>query len=171
MPNDNLITIEASTRPQKLDPNLQVDPNVLFNDARFENPDKELLKKILSSGEYMDNAGIKWQVTSEQDAAELEKFNGMLKRNSKGSSTKNNSSNIECLCFSFYYLRQKNAADFSVYMRFESTDPYGSAYDYFSRNTFTITFSYKHDLRTRITSMHGKPEDVSKYTKDVARKL
>ena len=132
---------------------MSFDPNLLLTAINYNSPNLDLIKNAVKAGEYFDEAGFRWSVTSPDAAAVLAITNPI---NSRGYSTYKNTENYSasCLCFGLFWLRKRDFADISIEFKF---------------NNARITFSHKHDLQTRVATMHGKPTDLSRYTKDKLR--
>lgn len=133
---------------------MPLNPSLVFNAISFDTPNLELIKTSVIAGKYVDAGGFEWVVTShDMNAVNALQHPINFKGYSSHVDTKNN--NASCLCFGLYWLRARDFADISLEFMF---------------NNAIITFSHKHDLHTRIATRHGKPNDLSRYTKDKSRR-
>lgn len=126
------------------------DPNLLFTAINFDSPNLDLIKSAVIEGVYIDSAGYRWNVTS----PDIESVKALVcPVDNRGYSTNVNTKNYNasCSCFGLFWLRKRDFVDFSIEFMF---------------NDAIITFSHGHDLQTRVATRHGKPSDLSKYTKD-----
>lgn len=128
--------------------------NAVLLSINHNNPDLELLRKVVADGEYIDSDGDKWNVSC-NDTEALSKLD-KDRINSRGYIMNNeaDSSKYSCALGGLYWLRSRDFQDIELKYTF---------------NDVKITFTHRHDLRTRVATRHGKPKDLSKYTKDVLK--
>lgn len=108
------------------------------------------IKKIATLTHFTDKSGIEWAIKS-TDTHSLNDPINIIASNMKSGQKRRN---YEYSFRKFYFLRKR------AYIKLERI---------FTFNNSTIKFVHHHDIRTNVLTFHGKPTDMSKYTKDYAR--
>jgi len=131
------------------------EPNV--TSSSILNLTLEELIPIFGKDEYIDKNGIKWKVKS----------NGTIDSNCKigtnYSTAKTNYYSKHFKLNRFYYHNERRFKEIEVSISLKNAYYFGGRFD--DKTTY-ISFFYGHDLRIKILTLRGKPQDLSKYTID-----
>ncbi len=118
-----------------------------INDLIHNSDDIQLIKDIARRKEYIDMSGQIWKVSSEN----IENLLLPIERRCRTVNTDTKTSKYDFHFYKFFWLRQRDFADLSIDYKF---------------NYSTINFHHKHDIRTKVLTLRGKPSDLTKFTKN-----
>ncbi len=111
----------------------------------------EQLRSVVAAGSYTDLAGNFWEVTC-QDPQKLQALKFPIRSLGVSTSSNVNTANYNLHCGCLFWLKRRHFQELTVEYRIEDVQ---------------LRCFHGHDLRIRVATRHGKPADLSRYTKDV----